>query len=714
MEPTTTTIPNTTPSSGADEATATTRRAAPAPPVPPAPGMGRLLARQAAPHYATGCLIAAAAVANAAGEFSGEAATAAAVTVGVLFTIAVLFACKKSVRLRISAVAAECGRAWLAAIALGAAGWVAVTGIVGVSVDTVAALLALAYGMAGRWWRTVRIPNPTSANAVQPPATDTGLESIDEVRTRWNASVACKGGPLADARLIGREVIRAGLRYSVQLVPGRQTIDSVLACLPRIASGLRCDVSEVFVDPVRGDASQVTLSVLTHSPINGPSVLETVEKRQDGTIRLGPWGDGDGLAPWRLYTANSMWGGLVTGGPGSGKSAMLSAMIISVMMRGDTVVWALDGQDGASLMDVWDRVDWAGGKDRAETMLKAAYWIVEIRSRQNTARKWKGFEPSVQGRPGLLIVVDESHMIFEGDHNRANRGYGEDISRRGRKTGVQILTASQYAAIRTFGGSKPFRSSVMEGNAATLRTTNKGEKGFFPSGFHGDPSKIPAGMPGTGYAIDVTGRGKTAPFRNFCTADFLPGIDNGAEYSQDWWLDLCPDVRLDDIAANTADFYTDGAYSRRRDAIGEDMGRYDEMLDALERGLDPSAFMPGADLIGTKMPSRRPGAKAATPAPAVGPRLPEALVVPELIVLGGARTAAVSATSPATVSSSAQRLLDELQSGPKRPKELVDALELSRARINELLGELLEAGMIHRPTYGRYAAVNSGHSRQAA
>lgn len=713
MEPTTET---TTTSGDRGEATAGPRRAAPAPPVPPTPGMGRLLSRQAAPHYAAGCLIAAAAVANAAGELSGEAATAAAVTVGVLFTIAVLLACKKSIRLRISAIAAECGRTWLAGLALGAAGWVAVTGIIGVSVDTVAALLAMAYGMAGRWWKAVRIPNPRiTPDPVEPTVTSTGLESIDAVRGRWNDSIGCKGGPLAGARLADREVIRAGLRYTVQLVPGRQTIDSVFACLPRIASGLRCDSTAVFVDPVPGDASRVTLSVLTHSPINRPNVLETLEKREDGTIRLGPWGDGDGLVPWRLYTANSMWGGIVVGGPGSGKSALLAQMIISVMWRGDTVVWAIDGQDGASLMDVWDRVDWAGGKDRAETMLRAAYWIVEIRSRQNTARKWKGFDPAVQDRPGLFIVVDESHMIFEGDHNKQNKLYGEDIARRGRKAGVEILTASQYAAIRTFGGSKAFRSSVMEGNAIALRTTNKGEKGFFPSGFHGDPSKIPAGMPGTGYAIDVTGAGKTAPFRGLCTADFLPGVENGAEYSQDWWLERCPEVTLDDIAANTADFYTDGAYSQRHQAVSEDMGRYDEMLDALSRGLDPSAFMPGADLIGTKMPTwgaRRPAAESSGPG-SVEVDLPGTLVVPKLIALNGGRTDTATGPEPKPLSESAERLLAELRSGPLRPKDLIDALSLSRARVNELLKQLQQDGLVYQPEYGRYALAAADASQAA-
>ncbi|WP_199043188.1 MarR family transcriptional regulator [Glycomyces salinus] len=707
MEPTTET---TTTSGDRGEAAARPRRTAPAPPVPPTPGMGRLLSRQAAPHYAAGCLIAAAAVANAAGELSGEAATAAAVTVGVLFTIAVLLACKKSIRLRVSAIAAECGRTWLAGLALGAAGWVAVTGIIGVSVDTVAALLAMAYGMAGRWWRAVRIPNPRLApDPVEPPATSTGLESIDAVRGRWNDSIGCKGGPLAGAQLADREVIRAGLRYTVQLVPGKQTTDSVFACLPRIASGLRCDSTAVFVDPVPGDASRVTLSVLTHSPINRPNVLETLEKCEDGTIRLGPWGDGDGLVPWRLYTANSMWGGVVVGGPGSGKSALLAQMIISVMWRGDTVVWAIDGQDGASLMDVWDRVDWAGGKDRAETMLKAAHWIVEIRSRQNTARKWKGFDPAVQGRPGLFIVIDESHMIFEGDNNKQNKFYGEDIARRGRKAGVEILTASQYAAIRTFGGSKVFRSSVMDGNAIALRTSNKGEKGFFPSGFQGDPSKIPAGMPGTGYAIDVTGAGKTAPFRSYCTADFLPGVENGAEYSQDWWLERCPEVALDDIAANTADFYTDGAYSQRHQAVSDDMGRYDEMLDALSRGLDPSAFMPGADLIGTKMPTwgaRRPAAESSGSS-AVEVDLPATLVVPKLIALSGGHTEAATGPEPKPLSESAQRLLTELRGGPLRPKDLIDALGLSRARVNELLKQLQQDGHVYQPEYGRYALAEA-------
>jgi len=707
MEPTTPTLDR-----PADRGRDTAAVAEPRSALRPEPGMGRLLAPQAVPHYATGCLIAAAAVANAAGELSGEEATAAAATVGILFTIAVLFACAKGVRLRVSAVATECGRAWLAAIALGAAAWIAYAGIVGVSVDNVTALLLLAYGMAGRWWAMHRIPNPSIRPAPpEPVRAAPTAESVDEVRRRWAATIGCKGGRLAGSQLISREVIPAGKRFRVALLPGKQTIDDVRGAIGLIASGLRCEVTDLFAEPVAGDASLVDLSVLDDSPIKQNIVMSALDTTVPGAIALGPWGDGTGNAKWRVYEQNSIFGGVITGRSGSGKSTLLGVITVGLKARGDTVVWHIDGQDGASLPGLFDEFDWAVGRRHALEMLRVADEEVEWRSKQNFFHKWKGFDPVEQGRKGLVIIIDECQDVFGTDPFAEIVQIANRISRKGRKCGVAIIAATQYAEKASFGGSNSLRSGLMQGNAVTLRTTRRNEKNFFPPSFTGDPVSIPVQNKGQGYLIDVSGGDKHAPFKSMCFADDLDNAAAGAEYSLDWWLAHCPDTVLDAVADAVAAETGGALYTGRRDAGARTEGALDAGTAAMIAELEQGIRTGFKTALAKRAKSGKEGA-----APRLRPL--DGLPRPKLIVLAPHLPATGAEPEPAAaatveVGESAKRILAELGSGPKRPKELVDALGLSRARVHELLGELQTAGHIHQPTYARYALTGNDAAQAA-
>lgn len=705
MEPTTPTAerPARGPESPAAEAT-------PAKGIVVEPGMGRLLAPQAVPHYATGCLIAAAAVANAAGELSGEAATAAAATVGILFTIAVLLACKKGVRLRFSAIAAECGRTWLGALAVGATAWIAYAGIVGVSVDNVAALLACAYVMAGRWWTMARIPNPSLRPEPAPVVVAPTGETVDQVRRRWAATIGCKGGRLAGSQLVGRSAIPAGRRYRIALVPGKQTMEDVHSALSLIASGLQCERNDLFVEPVSGDASLVDLNVLDDSPIKRNIVMTALDTSSPGAIGLGPWGDGTGNAKWRVYEANSIFGGVITGGSGSGKSTLLGVITIGLKARGDTVVWHIDGQDGASLPDLFDEFDWAVGRRDALTMLKAAEAIVEWRSKQNFFHKWKGFDAAAQGRPGLVLIIDECQDVFGSEPNAEIVKIANRIARKGRKCGVAIIAATQYAEKASFGGSNSLRSGLMQGNAVTLRTTRRNEKGFFPPSFTGDPVSIPVNHKGQGYLIDVTGSDKHAPFKSCCFTDDLDSAAAGTEHSLQWWLAQCPETVLDQVADAAAEETAGKVYTDRHDEDARAEGALDAgtaaLIANLEQGIR-TGFKAAIAKLKTAQPSEQELAAPLRPL--------DHLPRPKLIVLRPVQTDQPSAptSTESTLSESAQRILEELRTGPMRTKELIDALGLSRARVHELLGELQKAGRIHQPTYAHYALTEGGEAQAA-
>ncbi|ADD45878.1 hypothetical protein [Stackebrandtia nassauensis] len=671
---------------------------------PPRDKITTLLRPQATPHYVVACLMASAGAAQVASEASGEPGIVAVTTASVLFVVAVLLACKKNIRLRVKNLMRDFGKGWVWTVALSIIGWLVTVAGTGISWESTATLLTAGYGLSLRWWQAKRIPNP-GAPAKLAPATTAPL-TYSQILTRWKATVACQGGKLPGSILTNRTVTKVGEQYLLQLVSGKQKFEDVVNAVPLIASGLRCEPSDLVPERVPGDASLVKLTILTNSPLKKPRLFTEVLDIDDGLIGLGPWADADGIASYRLYTKNSMWGGVVIGGIGSGKSEMLTGIAVSAMMRGDTLVCFADGQDGASAPELVDKAHWFAGAERAKLMLRGLAAMVQWRSRQNLRHKWKGFTPKTQGRPGILAILDECHLIFADPECQQ---LGEYIARVGRKVGVALLCGSQYAGIKTFGNSKPLRSAIMEGNVIALKTANKGEKHFFPN-LDLDPINLPAGMPGFGYLVDVTGSGKTAPFRGRYFAeqpDDAPD-DHVEPYSVTWWLNQCPDLDMDTLSITAADAVLDGGYTNRHTAVTEELDRWGAIVDAMETG-QVNVNLKNLDATVTaelfdKAPTNT------TMTVRFGRRLTRYLKRRPQTT---SRSAA--ATTPAGLSTAEATVYTALAThGPMKLGQLVDKTPYEETYVRQQLTSLMKAEHIEQPKkYGPYAITHTSVAKAA-
>jgi hypothetical protein len=475
--------------------------------------------KQAAPLAVMGLLVAASAVLNAAKQASAADAEILGGTAAVCVVVAVVAGVVLKRRL-------DDRKTLVRAIGFVTmcAGWLTYTTTFGLTVDAAAVLAGVGSLLSLHWWRTHRIPNRIPA---PPPARVPEPKPADKYVDLWAQRIA--NGDLAGTTLTDHEPIEAGERYVLRLVPAKQTYTQILGMLERIRSGfdLRPDEDLIIERHPVLPASCLQLTIVTRSPIKesvqwpGPSAFNP----ETGCVALGPYTDGEGFASWRAYTDNSLWGGFLTGGTGSGKSRMVEsiAMSLAASETHPTVVWFIDGDEGASSALLVDHADHKALDEelmQARDILTGALGVMKLRRAENVANKWEGFTPT-EDRPGILIIIDECHIVFAHDDLRK---MAAEIARRGRKVGVAIIAATQIATLDAFGGAgkentDALRSSLRAGNGVILRSNTNSTKDVFKVDV--DPSQFPA-LPGYGYYVASKDSGaRTAPFRGYYVTDEL-------------------------------------------------------------------------------------------------------------------------------------------------------------------------------------------------
>ncbi|KWX05848.1 hypothetical protein TH66_00455 [Carbonactinospora thermoautotrophica] len=623
--------------------------------------MRHRLRRQLLPHYAVGGLLLAGEAAHLAGLAAGDPAAVA----GLVGASAAGGALVAGTMLR-ERIPADRKR-WAAACAAGGCAWLATAAGAGVTWDTAALLLAGGYALALPHWRRHRIPNPGAVPLADPAA----VEDATSIPQLWRANVGALDGPLPGSYLTDRAEIPYGEAYTVQLKPGRQSLATVLSNLTLIGTGLLVYPEDLVVDRhPSGDSSKVLLKVLTRSPIRetvwftGPAYDPAT-----GTIALGPFADGQGEARWRLYSENSMWGGVLIGGPGSGKSSLIENIAISAASTGYTVILYGDPQEGASSPALARHADWpALGVDQILDMLRALERASRWRAKENAAYGLRGFTPSVE-RPGVLAIIDECHRVFGIEEARELADW---IAREGRKVGIALLVASQYAGLPTFGGSESLRSSIMAGNAVVLRTASKTTRGIL-AGLEFDPAELPA-IPGYAYLIDATGKGRTAPFRARYVAD------------PEGWLERTPQASLDAFFVNALG----AVYTERRARAAAAM----EVLRA-----EVEALKAGGAALPTKPETRT------TPAPARDHARPAGSGLGAVVAFPAFPAPAGRGRDGAQVTQAQAAVLAAIAAGHTTPAAIRAATGWGETYVRRLLGELLDKGLITKPASGRYALV---------
>lgn len=641
------------------------------------------LRAQITPWAAIGALVVAAGAVRLAQHATDADAQVAYGVAGVAFTVAVVAATATRRRITDRKL-----RHRLVAAAYLAASWLTMISFTGVTLGAIAALSILGAGLSLLWWREHRIGPGTRPDTALDlaPTLDGGDLFID----RWNAHLGGKSKPFAGAKLTHPQIIKAGYRYTLELVPGAQSVEQVRAAVNALRGGLRLMPGQdvIVEEHPEQPAPAALLTIVTRPPIAKAQPWPGPEQgfnAATGAVNLGPFADGEGCACWRVYTQDSIWGGFIQGGTGSGKSRLIEqiAMSCAASTSHPTMIWYGDGQNGDSSPLLVEHADYAATTFEAiYNMAQAAVRVMKINGVERRLARKVGFTPTAQ-RPGLLVFVDECHKPLSAKENpllaAATQLAFTTIAREGRKNGVNLILASQSPTLDAFGSTglaDTLRQSLLAGNGLIMRSKTSNAKTVF--GVDINPKKFPK-LAGYGYLCDPDPGARSAPFRGYWVTDELAA----------YWPARITWRSLPTRQGNFAGKH----YAKRHELAAEqqfademllamaDSGTLDDIED-LERSMDAAAAARSTvDVV--EFGDGHPPVRRVTKfweQPAGGGRLGE-------------------------LSAGQRKVLDAINAGHASPKELITATGYSSSQVYNLINELSDLKAITKAGYGRYKAT---------
>lgn len=609
---------------------------------------------QLAPHAAVGALVVAAGAARIAAHVTGDEQTVATWVAGTAFVVAVVAATR--VRRRVFDKRAR--RRALAFLAV-AVGWLTGVTLAGLSLGAIGLLMALGYGLSMHWWRQHPV------GLIQPRV------SRSQYQRLWAEHNGASDGALPGSRLTNPEPIKAGMRFALKLRPGKQTLGMAVAAMEKLRGGLHLLADQQMLletHPTEPEPT-VLMTIVTKSPIKeavdwpGPSAFDSAT----GRVMLGPYADGEGVATWRAYTDNRLWGGFIQGGTGSGKSRLIESIAFSLAASQShpTVIWYGDGQRGASSPLLMRHADlFAGTYEQIHAMLVALELLMLLRQQENVERELEGFAPA-EDRPGALGVIDECHKVFDKTQNPRSwlecQRIAATIAREGGKVGVALLLASQEPTLGAFGGAgSPYcevlRSNLLSGNGIMLAGKDPNAKTIF--GVDDNPKTFPT-YGGYGMVTSPAPGERQAHFRGYYLSERL----------RKYWPER---ITWRDLSTSEGHVAMGPAYAQRERSFA-----------------DRKASILGRPPARTAVPAQR------QPEPAGGG---DGIA---LKVFGGgtfpiwtvfetkARQDAQQRLKP-----SHEKVIAAIRSGHTSPQRIADAVDLSVRQVHNLLDDLAEAGVV--------------------
>lgn len=477
--------------------------------------------KQIAPFAGMGLLVLAATALHAAKDATAADAEILGGTAAVCVVVAVVAAHQMRKRLD-DRKSLHRGLAFIAT----AGTWLVTTAAIGVSWNAAGLLAVLGTALSLHYLRKVRIPNTRPVTDMPGPSVPASEKTVgDEFRRRWDTFIGNQGGCLPGAKLSAPQKVKAGWRFAVELIPGKQSLASLMAVLGLLRGGLGLTVEQDLLAERHPTLAEPTvqLTVITKSPIKdahewpGPATFRT------GMIDLGPFIDGEGHAQWLVNSEDRFkGGGFIQGGSGAGKSRLIESIVMSMAASTDypIVIWFGDGQGNSSSPMLMKHADFpARTFEQIQQMYACAMLVMELRQDENGLEEEVGFY-ATEDRPALLLVLDECHKplspVLNPDGAATIQFMAMTIAREGQKVGVQTLLATQESTLGAFGGAgnnaEMLRSNLLMTNGVMMRSKDANARQVFK--VDDDPSQFP-NLPGYALLVSPEEGARTAPFRGY-------------------------------------------------------------------------------------------------------------------------------------------------------------------------------------------------------
>lgn len=371
------------------------------------------------------------------------------------------------------------------------------------------------------WWKAEEEVETSQAEAQgTPPAvvevvTDELDDLIAEILELWGRNVSRDGGPLARAELIDPLKTKSGVRFTIKTVAGTVEYSDILGTMGRLAAALFRSTKDLHPEPYPDNEGMAYLTVSRKQTlIEGVRYLGPIYR--DGIIPIGDLANGVGTAEVVVKDRTGVYGALITGAPGSGKSS--SGLLPIAMALKASGVWLnlfCDGdEEGGSSPEMNELADArpGAGPEDAYLQLLAVEEMLRVRGMTKktlTEDPLTGLprmlrDPLTESVarmilpcaewPGVAWHLDEFHK-FTKDAFLRKMAFGdrvEECMRIGRKYGLAVFLSTTSVLVGDYFDSTSLRAYAASRNFLAFRNPNKTETDLVGA-VAVKPYKLPAG-----------------------------------------------------------------------------------------------------------------------------------------------------------------------------------------------------------------------------
>lgn len=373
------------------------------------------------------------------------------------------------------------------------------------------------------WWKPEKEVETPQAEAEAQDATPAVVEVVTdeldeliaEILELWARSVSRDGGPLARAELIDPLKTKSGVRFTIKTVAGTAEYSDIQGAMGKVAAALSRSAKDLHPEPYPDNEGMAYLTISRKQTlIEAPPYLGPIYR--DGIIPIGDLANGVGTAEVVVKDRTGVYGALITGAPGSGKSS--SGLLPIAMALKASGVWLnlfCDGdEEGGSspaMNELADARPGAGPED-AYLQLLAVEEMLRVRGMTKktltedpltglprmlrdplTEAVARMILPSGEW-PGVAWHLDEFYK-FAKDAFLRKMAFGdrvEECIRIGRKYGLAVFLATQSVLVGDYFDSTSLRALAASRNFLAFRNPNKTETDLVGS-VSVKPYKLPAG-----------------------------------------------------------------------------------------------------------------------------------------------------------------------------------------------------------------------------